>query len=304
MDIATRFAILGDIAKETAKNAAMMLPWTRNWRLRFPRSAMLSPQITEEELWLYAFSALQMLLKHFPRAKFQGATIIEIGPGDNVVLGIPLFGLGAASYYAIDRFMGEIDSEEAHRLYAKVVDELPKRYGIRRELITDPDSYPTAWEGSRVFLCRKRIEEYRSLNLAGAADLVFSHAVGQSVASPEAFAQANYDFLKPGGMAIHLMQFGPTGCWCRYPNPLTFLTVSGTLWKLTASHRGASNRVRCDEFGALFARSGFQVTTHVLDRISPNHVDEIQPFLAKPFKAVSDESLEVAVAVFACVKPG
>jgi hypothetical protein len=304
MGIPTRFAILADLAKGTAKNVAMMFPWTRKRRSRSRRTAVLSPEITEEELWLYAFSALEMLLKHFPRSRFQGATIIEIGPGDNVVLGIPLFALGAASYYAMDRFMGDTDSIDAHRLYAKVMDELPKRYGIRRELITDPDSYPTAWEGSRLFLCRNRIEEFRSFNLSGVADLVFSHAVGQTVASPVSFAQASYELLKPGGMAIHHVQFGPEGRWCRYSNPLTFLTVNETLWKLTASHRGVSNRVRCDAFGALFARSGFHATTHVLEEITRNHVDEIRPFLAGPFKAVPDESLEVAVAVFVCVKPG
>jgi SAM-dependent methyltransferase len=304
MDIPTRFAILGDIAKETAKNLAMLFSWIRKRRLRYPRTAILSRDITEADLVEYGFPAFEMLLKHVPSSSIQGATVVEIGPGDNVVTGIPLLALGAAAYHAVDRFMGNVDSETARNLYARVAEELPKRYGIPREAVTDPSCYPRALVGSRVFLYRKGIEEYRSFNLAGVADLVFSHGVGQSVALPESFAQASYDILKPGGMAIHLMQFGPTGCWCRYPNPLTFLTVNGRLWKLTASHRGASNRVRCDEFGALFARSGLRVTTHVLEKIRRNHVNEIRPFLASPFKAVADESLEVAVAVFVCVKPG
>jgi SAM-dependent methyltransferase len=304
MDVSTRFAILGDIAKETAKNVAMMVPFVRQWRLCYPRAALLSREITEADLVEYGFPAFEMLLKHISSSSIQGATVVEIGPGDNVVTGIPLLALGAAAYHAVDRFMGNVESETAHKLYASVAEELPRRYGIPREAVTEPSCYPRALIGSRVFLYPKGIEEFRSFNLSGVADLVFSHGVGQGVASPELFVQASYDFLKPGGMAIHLMQFGATGCWRRYPNPLTFLTVNGMLWNLTASHRGASNRVRCDEFEALFARSGFHVTTHVLEEITRNHVDEIRPFLAGRFKAVPAESLEVAVAVFACVKPG
>jgi len=283
---------------------AMMFPLTRKWRSRYRPTAILRRDMAEAELVEYGFSAFEMLLKHVPSPSLQGATVVEIGPGDNVVTGIPLFAFGAAAYHAIDPFMGNVDSETAHRLYARVAEELPKRWGIAREAVTDPSCYPRALVGSRVFLYRKGIEEYRSFNLAGVADLVFSRGVGQSVASPESFAQASYDLLKPGGMAIHLILFGPTGCWCRYPNPLTFLTVNGALWKMTASHRGASNRVRCEEFGSLFVNSGFGVTMHVLDRISPEHVDEIRPFLASSFKAVADESLEVALAVFVCAKPG
>lgn len=304
MDVSTRFAILGDIAKETAKNVAMMVPFVRQWRLRYPRAAHLSRDITEADLAEYGFPAFEMLLKHISSSSIRGATVVEIGPGDNVVTGIPLLALGAVAYHAVDRFMGNVESETARKLYARVAEELPRRYGIPREAVTEPACYPRALIGSRVFLYRKGIEEFRSFNLSGVADLVFSRGVGQGVASPELFVRASYDFLKPGGMAIHMMQFGPMGCWHRYPNPLTYLTVNATLWNLTVSHRGGSNRIRCDQFEAMFARAGFHVTTHVQEKIARNHVDEIRPFLGDRFKAVPDESLEVAVAVFVCVKPG
>ena len=303
MNVATRFTILSDVVQETAKNLGMMLPFVRKWRLRYPRTAKLFTNITQADLSEYGLAALEMVLRYIPVSSLRGATVIEIGPGDNLVTGMPLLALGVSSYHAIDRFLGDVDGENAHRLYARMAEELPTRFAIPREAIPDPRSFPAALVGRRVFLYRMGIEDYASLDLSGGADFVFSHGVGQSVASAEAFARASYRLLKPGGIAIHHIQFGPTGCWCDYENPLTFLTVSRVLWRLTCSHRGSSNRIRPDEFRSLLKKSGLEVSIHVLQKFSKEQMDGIRPFLASPFKSLSDEILQIRVADFVCIKP-
>lgn len=304
MDVRTRMAIWSHVTQEAAKNLAMMVPPIRKWRLRSLRSSRRFTEVTDADLSEYGFAALEMLLRYIPLSKISNATIVEIGPGDNVVTGIPLLALGASSYHAIDRFLGDVEGENARRLYARVTEELPKRFGLVKETVTDPCCFPRALVGSRVFLHCKGIEEYKSFKLSGEADLVFSHGVGQSVASPECFAQACVDLLKPRAVAIHRIHFGPTGCWLRHKNPLTFLTVNPRLWKLTASHRGSSNRVRFDQFLSIFLKLGLDVTPYILERFSGEQVDEIRPFLADPFKATPRESLEVRDADFVCIKPG
>lgn len=303
LSIATRFAILCDVAGEALKNLAMMSPFVRKLRLRHPRTAKHFQDITAADLSEFGMATFEMLMSRIPVSAIQGATAIEIGPGDNLVTGMPLLALGASSYHAIDRFLGEVDSENAHRLYARVAEELPNQFNIPRQAIPDPRSYPKAQIGKRIVLHREGIEGFASLGLSDIADLVFSHDVGQHVASVEALARASYCLLKPGGIAIHHVNFGPTGCWCDYQNPLTFLTVSPLLWRLTGSHRGASNRVRLEEFRSLFVKSGLHVTIHILDEFTKAEMDEIRPFLAPPFKFVTDENLAAWVAELVCVKP-
>ncbi len=300
----TRLAIMADVARETPKNAAMLFPFVRAWRARYPRPLKNFKEITDADLRQFAFSALDMLLDHFPAARIAGSTIVEIGPGDCVVEGIPLLALGASSYHAIDRFMGDVSSQNARRLYQRVAEELPGRYKIPTPAIPDPATYPLAQEGRSVFLYRQGIEDWRSFNLSGRADLVFSHGVGGQVASPGAFSKATYELLKPGGIAIHRIDFGPVVCWDRYRNPLTFLTVNRILWDLVNSHRGLSNRLRFDEFCQLFASSGFDLRTHVRETISREQVEEIRPFLNGSLKAAPTDSLQVMKADFVCLKPG
>jgi hypothetical protein len=303
MDRLTRLKILADLAREIPKNFAMMVPAVRAWRLRRPRPTRRFAEVTEAELKQYALSGLEMLLDHYPREKFDGATVVEIGPGDNIVQGMPLLALGVERYCAVDRFLGDVYSENARRLYRRVAGVLTARYSIPRNAVPDPESYPRSLEGKKVTLWRKGIEDFESLDLEGKADLVFSHGVGGHVASASAFARASFTWLKPGGTAVHRIYFGPVVCWARYPNPLTFMTVNSVLWSLASSHRGISNRVRFDQYCEEFKRAGFRLTTRGLENYKSEHADEIRPYLKGPLKQATRESLQVALADFVCIKP-
>ncbi len=303
MDRLTRLRILADVAREIPKNFAMMVPPLRNWRLRSPRPTRRFAEVTEEELRQYALSGLEMLLEHYPREKLKDATAVEIGPGDNVVQAMALLALGVAKYHAVDRFLGDVCSENARRLYRRVAEELPGRYSIPGDFVPDPESFPASLEGKKVTLWRKGVEDFESLPLTGEADLVFSHQVGGHVASAPAFVRASFAWLKPGGTAVHRIHFGPVVCWDRYENPLTFMTVNGVLWSLANSHRGISNRVRFDEYCEGFKRAGFRLTTRVLEKYKSEHAEEIRPYLKGPLRQAARQSLQVALADFICVKP-
>ncbi|MBI3765260.1 MAG: hypothetical protein HY277_02000 [Ignavibacteriales bacterium] len=251
----------------------------------------------------FAFAALDMIFQHFPVPRLAGATVVEVGPGDAVALGIPLLALGAASYYAIDPFMGNVNSHNARRLYQRVAEELPKRYAIHANVVPSPETFPKAHECRSVFLYREGIEDYPSFGLSEKADLVFSHGVGAQVAYVQSFALASYEFLKPGGIAIHRVDFGPVGCWRRHKNPLTFLAVAEKAWQFANSHRGLSNRVRFHELLGLFQDVGFQVTVEIRERFRREDVLEVYPHLPTRLKISPIESLEVACADFVCVKP-
>jgi hypothetical protein len=303
MSLAPRARIVKDVAGEVAKNLAMMLRPLRAWRLRRPRTAGELKEISDELMEELVFVPLRRVTEHIPCESLQGASIIEVGPGDNIVLGMALLALGAREYHAIDRFLGDVEGQRAQRLYARAARALPERLNVPAGAVPGAGSFPADFLGKRVFLNRRGIEEYRDLPLAGKADLVFSHGVGQFVASPEDFARATMYFLRPGGASVHLVQFGPVGCWTEYPNPLTFLTVPESVWKWTSSHRGSANRVRFHEFLSHFVEAGLRVETEVLEEFTTKELDEALPFIAERFARAPRESLRVRLAKFVCRKP-
>ncbi len=303
MNLTTRLAIVRDIALESGKNLVMMFPPARVWRRRSPRTGPDFTQVSRVDLDRFAFSALDMVLDHFPRRSLESATVVEIGPGDSVVLGLCCLAHGATSYHAVDRFLGDVESSSAHRLYQAAAKELPRRYPISAQAVPDPATYPGSLIGTRVFLHRRGIEEYHGLGLSNQADVVFSYAVGQSVRSAKAFAKASFDLLKPGGVAVHHIDLGANGCWTTYSNPLTFLTVPKLFWDWTTSHRGMANRVRFDGWVRLFEAAGFRVRFHFGPFLSQDDVTRIRPYLAREFRDVPTESLRVHGVDFALEKP-
>jgi hypothetical protein len=304
MALAPRARIMADVATEVIKNLSMRIPPIRVWGSRRRRTAGDLSDITSHGLEELVFASLEALTDAIPRERLKGTTVIEIGPGENLVFGLVFVALGVGKYHAIDPFMGNVSGERARRLYAAVSRELPLRFGVPASAVPDFQTFPGDLLGDKVFLHRQGIERFHSMGLAEKADLVFSKGVGQSAAFPEAFALATAYFLKPGGVGIHSIQFGPLGCWTRYRNPLTFLTVPQWVWPWTSSHRGSANRARYHEFIELFGGAGLNVETEILEEFGPAELEEARPHLDRRFGLAPSDSLRVRFAKFVCLKPG
>lgn len=303
MSIAPRARIWADVATEAVKNLGMSFPPLRAWGARRRRTMGDHREVTSQLLEDCVFTPLDAIIAEISRERLRGATVIEIGPGDNLVLGFLLLALGAHAYHAIDRFLGDVNGVRARRLYAAVCRELPPRFGISAADFSDARNFPAGSLGDKVFVYRQGVEQFRSMPLAEKADLVFSNDVGQFVASPGALASATAYFLKPGGMALHTVQFGPVGRWTRYRNPLTFLTVPQWIWPWTSSHRGSANRARHHEFLDVFKKAGLVVETKVLEEFGSAELEEARPHLDRRFALAPPDSLRVRFGKFVCRKP-
>ena len=68
--------------------------------------------------------------------------------------------------------------------------------------------------------------------------MICSFQVGEHITDIDAFARTNMELLeKPGGVALHRVDFGPHDCWYSYDDPMTFLRFSDGAWRLTGSNR-------------------------------------------------------------------
>ena len=281
-----------DVLRELAKNFGMGIPQVRAWRLRRPRAGALYSG-TDEDLVRYAFSPLRILLEVLGSVK--GLDILEIGPGDFMTSGLSMLAAGAKSYSVIDRFVGDYQKPEAKIWYKGIQDEWPRFFpNLQWPDYLHAEDFPEAY-ADRIEILTGTIEEASSPRQY---DIVCSFQVGEHVRDIDAFAQANAKFLRPDGVAVHRVDFGPHDCWSFYQDRLTFLRFPDWLWHLMGSNRGAPNRFRYHQVCASIKNAGLKVEVSGLEHFTEDDVRNAR--LAKKFQGMPFESLLVGTAIFVC----
>ena len=227
-----------DVLREVTKNAAMALPVVRAARLRRPRAGA---QFTgaPEELERYAFQSVRSLLGVV--GTVCGLDIVEFGPGDSLTSGFSLLAAGARSYTVIDRFSGDYSAALSKDWYRGIQDHWVEHFpDISWPNSLDADTFPEEYTDV-VHVMPLSIETAQP---TGTFDIVCSYQVGEHVDDVESFAHMTATLLRPGGVAVHRVDFGPHDCWVKYRDPLTFLRFPDWMWSLMGSNRGYPNRYR------------------------------------------------------------
>jgi SAM-dependent methyltransferase len=256
----------------------MGFPQVRRWRLTKPRAGVYP---------------LRNLLNVI--GSVRGLNILEIGPGDFMTSGLALLAAGAQTYTVIDRFVGDYEKPEAKVWYRGIQDAWPRLFPdkVWPEYLRAEDC-PEAY-ADRVKILTGTIEEATAPKQY---DVVCSYQVGEHVDDVDAFARANSRFLKPGGVAVHRVDFGPHDCWAFYEDRLTFLRFPDWLWRLMGSNRGTPNRKRFHEVRTALEDAGLKVDVMGLELFSDEMVANSRP--NKNFTGMPFESLKVGTAIFVC----
>lgn len=281
-----------DVISEAVKNIGLSFPIIRAWRLKRPRAGAVFGH-RDEDLERYAFFGTRTLIDLLGSVK--GLHIVEIGPGDYLTSGLSFLAAGAASYTAVDRFPGDHRGATAKEWYRGIQSAWPRIFPSLPwpdylKAADFPEGYP-----DRVEVVSRPVEEIQQKRLY---DVVCSFQVGEHVSDIHAFARMNALLLKPGGTAVHRVDFGPHGCWSEYSDPLTFLRFPDWLWKLMGSQRGTPNRHRHYEFRSAFEAAGLKVETINVELYPPESVDRTK--LLDRFQNLPLESLLASAATYVC----
>lgn len=279
-----------DLAKETAKNFLMGMPSVRRWRLQRPRTAPTNDNIIEF-LDNYAFASVRRLHKYV--GDFTGKSVCEIGAGDYLTSGLSILAAGAKSYAVIDRFPGDYYGEQAKFWYKNIEKNWSQAFpGIPWDESLDAENFPEN-NMERIKLISEPIE---TAETEEKFDIVCSFQVGEHVTDINAFADIHNRILKPDGVGLHRVDYGPHDCWFYYRDPLTFLRFPDFIWQLTGSNRGTPNRRRHHEFMEAFRKADLDV--EIVEQNSFDK-DEINfKNLHKKFQAMPEESLEVGNGIY------
>ena len=217
-----------------------------------------------------------------------GKTLMEYGPGDLPGVAALMVARGAEKVYCVDRFPLVNLSEKNASVLGQLIDG---SHGVERDrlvrCLANPDDPSAGFDTRRI--------EYvvRPSGLSGlqsAVDLVFSRAVLEHVNDLEATFADMVSALRPGALAIHLVDLRSHGL--HKSNPLDFLEWSPALWDLMYSEKGVPNRWRIDKYRAVVAQLPVDVLTLAATKLaSAEQVAQVRQQLNELFRVLSDDDL-------------
>jgi len=229
-----------------------------------------------------------------------GKRMLEYGPGDVPGVAMLMVAHGADQVLCVDRFPLVKMSPKNVQIVKLMLDRLPQ---VPRE---------------RAKACFRQAGQLQSgfdskfidylvtpsglSGLSNEMDMVFSRAVLEHVNDLPATFRDMYAALKPGGIAIHLVDLKSHGLHRK--NPLDFLCWSTWLWSMMYSEKGVPNRLRVNAYRDAVAQSGLEILALKPTMLaSPDDVRAVRPELATPFKDLSEEELSWLGFWLVCRKP-
>ena len=217
-----------------------------------------------------------------------GKNVLEYGPGDVPAVAVLMIAHGAERVTCVDRFpmlsLSVKNTKVLYRLINSLPDEKKKRAESCFRIPGDPSS---GFDAGRIMY----LVHPRGLSgLKEKADLIISRAVLEHVNDlNETFADMCRALL-PDGVAVHQIDLRSHGL--HMVNPLDFLTWPEMLYSMMYSQKGVPNRLRIDSYREAVKKNGLkQILMKPVLSADQKDIDEVRPYLAKPFRHISDDDL-------------
>lgn len=221
---------------------------------------------------------------------FEGISVLEYGPGDTPALALLCLARGAARVVCVDRFPLARSGPRRTAILRALLERLPEDQRRRAA-----DAFTRPGDPSSPFRPNRIAYEVRPDGCSGRMatfDLAHSRAVLEHASGLDALFADMRRALKPGGLALHLVDLKSHGL--HRESPLDFLTWPDRAWKVMYGARGAPNRLRIDSYRRAAAAAGLaSVATKVIDRAAAADVSAVRPHLDAVFRDLSDEDLSV-----------
>lgn len=178
-----------------------------------------------------------------------GKRILEIGPGDNFGVALKFLSAGAARVVCLDKFYSPHDAEQEYAIYKAIRRELDDESKKRFDEAIDLGS-GIRINGDRLkVVYGKGIEDAKDIFDPGSFDLIVSRAVLEYLTDSDfAFSIMN-DLLIAGGMMAHKIDLRDDEMFSgKGMNPLTFLTIPDSIYRLMTVGSGRCNRRLIDYY--------------------------------------------------------
>lgn len=252
------------------------------------------------------------------REWLKGRRIFELGFGDNIGVALRFIAAGAAQVVCLDKFYAKRDTRNERQIYQHLretlSDEEKKRFDEAVELK----------DGIKINADRIKciygvdVQDSEELKDAPPFDVALSRGAIQDIFDPGPAFLAMDRLLRPGGYMLHKIDLSDQGMFRRYGmNPLTFLTISDSVYRMMAEGSGKPNRKKMSYYRELLDGLGYETKILITDIIGRGgkgdlyphresvelHVDyseaalklvrQVRPKLSPAFRQMTDEELMV-----------
>lgn len=252
--------------------------------------------------------------------QLRGMKIFELGFGDNVGVALKLIAAGAERVVCLDKFYSKRNLEHQREIYLALRETLEpegrERFDTAINLSNGLDINPE----KIVCIYGRDVENAAELAELGPFDLVISRGAIQDIYSPDAAFEAMDRILAKGGYMLHKIDLSDQGMFrANGMNPLTYLTISESVYRLMAIDSGKPNRKLMSYYRDIMDRLGYEPELLVTGIIGVGEcgkgdlhphkskielgvdypqatldlVRSVRPSLVAPFKDMSDEELIV-----------
>lgn len=260
--------------------------------------------------------------------RLRDATILELGPGDNLGVALCLLARGARRVVCLDRFYSRRDPAQQLQVYRALRDSLDDAEQRRRfDAAVDLSGAEPVFDADRLsYVHGIGIEDAEATLPGERFDIILSYAVLAHLYDPDTGMAVMDRLLVPGGRMAHKIDLSDHGMFSRGGhNPLTFLTFGDAVYGAMSSHTGRPNRRLIDYYRVQFAARGYDAsyaytkTVGVKDNINPYSrqlragqdysdaqvalVERIRPRLAPPYRGLPLEDLLAAGVFVSATKP-
>jgi len=188
-------------------------------------------------------------------AALHGKTVLELGPGNNLATCLCMASFGARTY-VVDRYPAPWFGDYHSKLYASVRDELRRRFPDANaapfDLCLEFQGHPSGSVSQLACPAEKIALPDASV------DFTFSCAVLEHVSDAALSARELARITRPGGMAVHQVDFRDHRDFSR---PLEYLLLGcDEFGKLFDScHAECGNRIRPAELSRFLTEAGFGI---------------------------------------------
>lgn len=250
--------------------------------------------------------------------ELKGMRIFELGFGDNVGVALRFIAAGAERAVCLDKYYSKRDQEQQRQIYSALRETLSdkekERFDEAINLETGIDLNPDK------VLCiyGTDVENADQLFEMEKFDLAISRGAIQDIYNPDAAFAAMDRILAPGGYMLHKIDLSDQGMFRENGmNPLTYLTISESVYRLMAIDSGKPNRKLISYYRQVMNELGYDtklLVTGIIgvgvcgkgdlhphkEKIALNvdypestlqKVREIRSRLVSPYRAMPDEEL-------------
>ena len=223
------------------------------------------------------------------KANLTGKTILELGPGADLGIGLILLARGAKKYNAID--VNNLVDCVPERFYDEFFDYLRLSGEINKDIIKDLHTQlklTQAGKNDRLnYICRKDFDI--TIFEKDAIDLVFSQAAFEHFDNiGMTFSQLG-KVVKSGGILVSEIDLNTHTRWLCNVDPLNIYRYRESIYNFFR-FRGSPNRHRPFEFKQIFEKYGWDDIRIVpLTKVDNNYLSKVKNYLAPRFRHESNQ---------------